>query len=405
MDRRGRNAGPPIVRRLLALSTLYPNAADPRFGTFVARSMEALAERGDWDVTLINPIGVPPVAFGRYRALKQAAIDAVENKVAVLRPTFPLIPRVGGRFNPALIAWAVLPRLQRLHAARPFDVLDAQFFYPDGPAVARIARALRLPFSIKARGADIHYWGQQSFARRDMLQASRDASGLMAVSRSLAEDMGRMGMPHRKIIVHHTGLDRDRFCLLDRFGLRARLGTRLGIPLRDDEPLLASVGALIPRKGQDLAIRALAFIPDARLLLVGKGPEEARLRDLALACGVGERVHILGAVDHDLLPVILSSSDVMVLPSASEGLANAWIESLACGTPLVICDAGGAREVVRSEAAGMIVERTAEAVAEGIARLLASPPPRDAVARSVDRFDWTSHAETLAAHYAAIARR
>ena len=53
------------MKRVLSLTTLYPNAAAPRFGTFVARSLEALAARGDWQVTVINPIGVPPVAFGR----------------------------------------------------------------------------------------------------------------------------------------------------------------------------------------------------------------------------------------------------------------------------------------------------------------------------------------------------
>src|SRR5690606_11603721 len=49
-----RDAGPQAVRRVLSLSTLYPNTADPRFGTFVARSLEALAARGDWHVTLLN---------------------------------------------------------------------------------------------------------------------------------------------------------------------------------------------------------------------------------------------------------------------------------------------------------------------------------------------------------------
>ena len=50
------------MKHVLALSTLYPNAVHPRFGTFVARSLEALAKRGDWQVTVVNPIGLPPLA-------------------------------------------------------------------------------------------------------------------------------------------------------------------------------------------------------------------------------------------------------------------------------------------------------------------------------------------------------
>src|SRR5690606_24008557 len=131
---------------------LYPNAHTPRFGTFVARQLEALAARGDWAVTVINPIGLPPVALGRYKPLAEAAVTAVEHGVSVHRPAFTLVPAIGGRFNPAMIARAALPLARRLHAAAPFDVVDAQFFYPDGPAAARIAKALDLPLSIKARG-------------------------------------------------------------------------------------------------------------------------------------------------------------------------------------------------------------------------------------------------------------
>ena len=93
-------------RRVLSLATLYPNAANPRFGTFVARSLEALAARGDWNVTVIKPIALPPIALGRYRALKQAAVSATERGVNVHRIPFRTILRFGARFNPALVAEA-----------------------------------------------------------------------------------------------------------------------------------------------------------------------------------------------------------------------------------------------------------------------------------------------------------
>ena len=129
------------MKRLLSIATLYPNPHQPRFGVFVARQMEALAARGDWDVTVINPIGAPPVAAGRYKPLLAAAVTGAEHGVTVHRPRFTLIPAVGGPFNPRMIVRAVLPLAQRLHALAPFDLVDAQFFYPDGPAAARIAGA------------------------------------------------------------------------------------------------------------------------------------------------------------------------------------------------------------------------------------------------------------------------
>lgn len=393
------------MKRVLSISTLYPNPAKPRLGTFVARSLEALAARGDWDVTVINPIGVPPLAFGRYREDAASAVNGEEHGVHVHRPTFTLIPRFGGRFNPGAIVRAVLPLAKRLHAEQPFDVVDAQFFYPDGPAVARIARQLDLPFSIKARGADIHHWGHLPYANRMMRHAAENAAGLLSVCDALANDMAEIGLPRDKITIHYTGLDRDRFRPLQSPNLRPRLSEELGLPLRHDEKLLVTVGALIPRKGQDIVIRALPQLPVTRLLLVGKGEEEAGMRALAGDLGVAERVHFLGLLDHDLLPLVLSAADAMVLPSASEGLANAWVEALACGTPIVISDAGGAREVVTTRDAGLIVERTPQAITHGIEAVLADPPKRAATAAMADRFDWKINAAVLAEYYGSIARR
>ncbi len=391
-------------RRVLALATLYPNAHTPRFGTFVARSLEALARRGDWDVTVVNPIGLPPVLFGPYKPLAAAAVDGVEHGIMVHRPRFTLIPKLGGPLNPALIAHAVLPLARQLHFEAPFDLIDAEFFYPDGPAARRIARALGLPYSVKARGADIQFWGHQRFIAGQIRQAGQDAAGLLAVSQALAGDMAALGLPREAITVHYTGLDRARFHPRDRAAARVELAARGTIALAPGQALLATVGALIPRKGQELVIRALPGLPEAVLALVGTGPDEARLRTLAADQGVADRVHFLGSLDHDAIPLLLSAADAMVLPSASEGLANAWVEAVACGTPLVITDAGGARELVPNDVAGRIVTRDPGAIVAAVRALLATPPSPGAVAQTAAHFSWDAHAARLADYFERIAQ-
>lgn len=388
------------MQRLLSIATLFPNAHTPRFGTFVARQMEALAARGDWEVVVINPIGLPPIAMGRYAPLLEAAVSGVEQGVTVHRPRFTLIPAVGGPFNPAMIVRAALPLARQLHAQQPFDMIDAQFFYPDGPAAAAIAADLGLPLAIKARGADISLWGQKAYALRKMKTAARQASGLLAVSKALADDMAAIGLPGDKITVHYTGLDHAAFRPLGRKRSRQRLADEFGIPA--EGPLLASVGALIPRKGQTFVIEALALLPDARLVLVGQGPERAALEAQAQATGVADRVHFLGSLDHASLPVVLSAAEAMVLPSASEGLANAWVEALACGTPLVITDAGGARELVTSASAGRIVERNAGAIAAGVRAVIGASLPPATVAATAAHFSWENNAAALAEFYSGL---
>ncbi len=385
------------MKRVLSIATLYPNANRPRFGTFVARQMEALADRSDWDVTVINPIGVPPVPLGRYRQLASAAVDGEERGVHVHRPRFTLIPAVGGPLNPAMIVRSALPLARQLHAHEPFDIVDAQFFYPDGPAAARIAQELGLPLSIKARGADISLWGHKAYANRMMLAAAEQASGLLAVSRRLAEDMRAIGLPDDKITVHYTGLDHALFRPLGRARSRSRLAQDFAIP--ETGTLLATVGALIPRKGQRFVIDALADLPDTQLALVGTGTDRAMLEALAREKGLADRVHFLGSLDHSQLPIVLSGADAMVLPSASEGLANAWVEALACGTPLVISDAGGARELMVSPEAGRIVARNREAIVAGVKEVLAAQVAPEAVARLAERFSWENNAARLATYY------
>jgi glycosyltransferase involved in cell wall biosynthesis len=390
------------MKHVLALSTLYPNPVNPRFGTFVARSLEALAKRGDWRVTVVNPIGLPPLALGRYRPLADLPAVSEEGGITVHRPHFTLIPRIGARRNAAAIAAAVLPLARKLHAEAPIDVVDAQFFFPDGPAAAQIAGALDRPLSIKARGSDITLWGKEGFARRQMVDAAEVAKGLLAVSEDLAAQMAAMGMDRGKITVHYTGLDRDRFRPFDHPQLRRQLSEELGFAMPDNAPLLACVGALIERKGQAIAISALRDIPDARLMLVGKGEDEAQLRALASSEGLQDRVFFAGSIDHDLMPLILSAADAMVLPTANEGLANAWVEALACGTPVVTCDVGGARELIASDTAGRLVARDPQSVAAGVRAILANPHPREAVAALTDSFSWDANAAALAAHYARL---
>ncbi len=391
------------MKHVLSLSTLFPNPVNPRFGTFVARSLEALAKRGDWHVSVVNPLGIPPVALGRYRALADLPAAAQEGGIDVYRPRFTLIPKVGARRNAGAIVKAALPLMQEIHSEHPIDVLDAQFFFPEGQAAAQIASEMDLPLSIKARGSDISYWAGIEFAREQILQAAERADGILAVSEALKNDMVALGMPADKIRVHYTGLDRDRFRPLDHTQLRSQLSKELGFDLPHSVPMLVCTGAFITRKGQGIAIEALKDIQGARLVLVGKGEDEAKLRQKARDAGVAERVHFTGSVDHDLLPLILSAADVMVLPTENEGLANAWVEALACGTPVVTSDVGGARELIVNDIAGRLVERTPQAVAAGVNAVLNNPPSASEVAALVERFNWDTNGAELAEHYSALA--
>ena len=377
--------------RVLSIATLFPDAARPNFGLFVEKSLRALAAQPGIDLTIVAPVGLPPFPLSlhkRYRALRDLPHSEQWNGLTVLRPRFTLIPRYGARFNPAQVARSVLDAVR----GQAFDVIDAQFFYPEGPAAMHVAATHRLPFSAKARGADISHFGHDRATRLQVIKAGEKAAGLLAVSEAMRHDMAEIGIDPAKIAVHYTGIDFARFHPGDRAAARAAL--EIG-----STPAILTVGALIPRKGQALVIEALPALPGVDYWLAGAGEEEGRYRALAQKLGVDTRVHFMGPVANANLPQLYRAADAVVMPSASEGLANAWVEALACGTPIVISDAGGAAELVTTPVAGRIAERTPDAIAAAVQAILANPPaPSDVAASLGGRFDWDRNGRELAAH-------
>lgn len=379
--------------RVLTLSTLFPDITRPNFGLFVERQCRELADRDDVEVTVIAPIGIPPWPLSRhdrYAALLSLPTEERWRTLTVHRPRFSILPRLGARLHVAAMTRAIWPLVRDLHSAARFDVIDASFFYPDGPVARRIARRLGIPYSVKARGSDIHHWGRARATRKAVRDAGRDAAGLLAVSAAMKRSMVALGMDADKIMVHYTGVDLARFAPQDRDEAKKHFGL--------SGPVVLCVGHIIERKGQDLLVRALPALPGVTLILAGQGPAASRLEALAQDLGVGDRLGILGSVPHDHLPTLYNAADVMALPSASEGLANAWVEALACGTPILISDVGGARELLTDGAAGRIVERTPEAVAEGLRAMLAETPDRDAVRAAALPFTWRANGDALEAH-------
>lgn len=394
--------------RILAISTLFPNPVRPAFGNFVGNQMRAAAATDDIDLTMISPIGIPPWPLclkQPYRQLRTIPAHSDISGIPTHYPRFTIIPRIGADSNPDRIVSAVLPLARSLHAQQPFNLIDASFFFPDGPAAARIAAELRLPLTIKSRGADIHYWGGRPAALRQMLAAADQATGLLAVSEALKADMIALGMAGEKIAIHYTGLDRTRFRPIERHTARAALASAIpALPDLHEAPLIVTPGALIARKGQAFAIEALSHLPQAHLALAGTGEDEAPLRNLAASKGIANRVHFLGQVSHDTLPVLLCSANAVVLPSQSEGLANAWVEALACGTPIVIPDIGGARELLTSPIAGRIVNRDGSAIAQAVSDILAAPPQQEQVAETVSHFSWERNGARIAEFWRGIVR-
>lgn len=208
------------------------------------------------------------------------------------------------------------------------------------------------------------------------------------------------------------GVDSDRFrpdpAARDEMRGRYRLG---------DRPTVVCLSRLVPRKGQDMLIKALPAIREqvdgAALVIVGGGPYLETLRKLAGDCDVADHVTFTGSVPGDELPAHHAMADVFAMPCRTrgsgmdvEGLGIVFLEASATGVPVVAGDSGGAPEAVQHNKTGLVIDGTSvDEVAEAVTELL-SDPDRAAAMGAAGR-EWVTSQwrwDTLAARLGDLLR-
>lgn len=378
--------------RLLTLTCLYPSAARPRHGIFVETRLRKLVATGEASAQVIAPVPWFPSKsprFGTYAAFAATALQEERHGLHVRYPRYAMIPRLGPYIQPWSLERAFMKaiRTSRLDSTQ-FDLVDAHYFYPDAVAAVNVARRLRLPAVITARGSDINLLGTMPWFRKRIVQAAQRADRIIAVSTALKQTMCDIGIDGDKITVLRNGVDLDVFAPTPRRDAR----TLLGLP---EGSLVLSVGNLVPEKGHDLVIDAVSRISGARLVIVGSGPDLPRLRAMASARGMADRMDIRDVVPQGQLGAYYSAADVLALGSTREGWPNVVLEAMACGTPVVATSVGGVPEMIWNPHAGTVVPRREGATfASALQAFLDNPPPRSDVRSHAAGFGWDTVCRT-----------
>ncbi|MGF1630414.1 MAG: glycosyltransferase family 4 protein [Kiloniellaceae bacterium] len=370
--------------RILTFTTLYPNAAKPQFSVFVENRLRHLVASAEVAARVLAPVPYFPFnseRFGAYAAFARAPRYEERFGIEIDHPRYLTIPKFGMSVAPFLLYARAKRSLARLlREGHRFDLIDAHYFYPDGVAAVMLGRAFGLPVTITARGSDINLIPDYARPRQLILRAARQADGVIAVSGALAAKLVALGVEPSHVTVLRNGVDPQLFRPVTPYDAIERPAPR---------PLAVSVGNLVPLKGHDLAISALAEIPELSLWIVGGGPERSRLEALAQGLGVGPRVRFLGVVPHERMPEVYSAADVLVLASEREGWPNVLLEAMACGTRVVTTKVSDVADLVNAPAAGIWVEdRSAGSLAGALRKILAAPVPRAQTREHALAFTW-----------------
>ncbi len=217
---------------------------------------------------------------------------------------------------------------------------------------------------------------QRGFLMADWLSVRLCRPVLIAVSDAIRKSgIANLGVREKDIVTIHNGIDPEFF---SNGGQSAgHLKRHLGIG--DSDPVLLSVARMIALKGHRYLLQALPvirkFFPMTQLVLVGGGPLEDQLKQLATQLGVRNGVHFVSS-QGDVREFILAC-DVFVAPSLSEGFGLSLVEAMALGRPCVASDTGGIPEIVEDEGSGILVPaRDSERLATAVSRLLRDPELR-----------------------------
>lgn len=318
---------------------------------------------------------------------KYADIGTSEERfgIEIHHPRYLTIPKVGMSIAPWLMAQSCMPLMRKIcSSGRPFNIIDAHYFYPDGVAATILGRKLNVPVVITARGTDINLIPKHVLPCSQILWAARHASAIITVSNALKNRLLDLGVDETKITVLRNGVDLDCFSPVNQTVARRTIGDWRG-------KWLLSIGHLIERKGHHLIIEALKYLPEIQLAIIGEGPLERQLEEVARTHGVTERVSFLGPVEQTELKHYYSAADALVLASSREGMANVLLESLACGLPTVATPFWGNPEVICQPEAGILTQsRSSAAIASAVEQLLANYPDRTATRKYAEQFSWDS---------------
>lgn len=394
------------MRILDVAQTYFPYLAEGGRPVKVRILSQKLAERGHSVTVLTVNLGSAEwIATGVTPEKTSAGSRFVENGVeAIYLPTW--LRHRALTLNPGVVRFcnASLGRFDVVHFYGLYDLL--------GPAVSYFCRRRGLPYVIEPMG--MYRPIDRSFRLKRFWRDTfgkpfwNGAAQIIATSEMEQQELLAEGVPASKIVVRQNGIDPRSFTSMPSPG---GFRTKWGIPR--DEPLILFLSRLIPRKGVDMLIESFAEACPRTGRLVIAGPEgepgyRGQLETCAKNSGADSRVIFTGPLYDEEKKTAFADADLFVLPSRYENFANAPVEAMACGIPVIITDTCGIRSLVDGQA-GLVIAPEKEALTNALRKMLTDKIIyagfKDGCRRVAGQLSWDRLAERMEGYYAQVLTR
>ena len=353
---------------VLTLTPFYPVRDDDAQGCFVAEALSRTEAVGVENTVL----AVQP-AYRRFAGANDAAFPAHWSRFFALPGNMGL-PTAG-----AFLHATILPKVRRLHQAKPVHLIHAHAALPCGHAAGLLSQGLGIPFIVTVHGLDVfsidHMNGYtRQWLRRISQWVYRRASRVLCVSEKVRDQVVQ-GVSQVRASVVYNGTDTKMFS-----------PTSIAV----SPPIILGVGNLIPIKGHELLLHAFADIcsdfPDLSCELIGDGPERSRLTTAVAELNIGDRVRFLGRQSRKQVADAMRRCAVFALPSRYEGLGCVYLEAMCAGKPVIACRGQGIEEIIEHGINGWLVgANDAGELKDALVRLLQDAQLRRQIGEAAHR--------------------
>ncbi len=336
---------------VLFVSNLFPDSVSTYRGLDNATLLHALSESFELHVISSRP------SLNAIKCLNSPVHRITPRKIDELfSPRFvyvPYIPFFGTPFNCILLKSFLRNPVARLLKTCRVDAIVCSWLYPDGCALASIAKKFRVPLILITQGTDTHHYIRFPVRKKLILSAIDQSCAVVTRSIALGRLLGNAGVDTRKIYPVYNGVDESIFHKRSRSLCRRFLG------LNEVDKIFLFTGNFLPVKNPAFLIKAFARTQqyqNAFLVMIGKGPLRNELEKLALSLGVEKHVVFTGPLDSEQVAQWMGAADCLCLSSLNEGLPNVVLEAVASEIPIISTDVGGIGELVNSESIGKLVQ-------------------------------------------------
>ena len=341
---------------ILVISHMFPASEDDNSGVFVLEQIKQLSELG-CKITVFSPKPWVPLGFSKLKKRWKEYSTIPKFKEIIGIPIY--YPRYfrppGFVFFPFIslsMTMSVFKTFITLRKNINVDVIHSHTVLPDGFSALLLGKYFHIPVVCTAHGSDINTY---PFNNKIVFLLTKfvlkKVNFFIAVSKSLNQKAQSIEKSQKNFVINN-GYDPQKFFPIDKH--EARL--KLHLP---DLKIILFIGSFNYDKGAHFLIpilnELLRIQSEIFLYVIGDGELEHTIKQQAISFDVEKYIRIIKKQPHDLIPLWINASDLVILPSISEGFPTLIPEIMACGKPIVASKVGGIPEIITDEV-GILTE-------------------------------------------------